>query len=309
MRSKIPLFFGITVIGALIWYLLIKPHDYVVRFKTKASSGTVNQLIKFWIGQKEDAEFIAQKNLSDFSHNIRFNDSTFIYRWKVEPMNDSISRVKVYVVDSDHSLGNRVTLPFSETDFEKRTKQTIKNAANLLQEHLESFKVTVVSDGEITSKYCACIPLKSTQMQKAAGMMENYSFLSNFIAANKMKLNGRPMIEVENWNMQNDSISYNFCFPILKKDSLPQRENIVYKQIKSQKVLRAIYNGNYITSDRAWYELLEYAEANKIPIEKKPLEIFHTNPNMGGNALEWEADVFMPLKSESTNSHEKNKDL
>jgi len=300
---------GITVIGALIWYLFIKPHDYVVRFKTKASPGTVNQLIKFWIGKKEDAEFIAQNNLSDFSHRIRFNDSTFIYRWKVEPMNDSISRVKVYVVDSTHSLSNRVTLPFSETDFEKRTKQTIRSAAKLLQEHLESFKVTVVGNDEIPSKYCACIPLKSIQIHKAAGMMEYYSFLSNFIAANKIELDGRPMIEVENWNMQNDSISYNFCFPILKKDSLPQRENLVYKQIQSQKVLRAIYNGNYITSDRAWYALLEYAEANKIPIEKKPLEIFHTNPNMGGNALEWEAEVFMPLNSESTNNHEKNKDI
>lgn len=298
MGRKLGLFFGIAVIGSLIWYLFIKPHDYVVRFKTKASAGTVNQFIKFWIGQQEDANFTAQKNLSDFSHRIRFNDSTFTYNWSVSPINDSISRVKVYVTDSAHSLGNRLAVPFSDTDFEKRTKQTIQDAMNLLQEHLETFKVTVVGNGNIPSKYCACIPLKSTQPHKATGMMNYYSMLSDFMANNKIELDGRPMIEVENWNMQNDSISYNFCFPMLKSDSLPPPENLVYKHIKPRKGLLAVYNGNYITSDRAWYELLEYAEENKIPIEKRPLEIFHTNPNMGGNELEWEAEVFMPLKDE-----------
>lgn len=37
---------------------------------------------------------------------------------------------------------------------------------------------------------------------------------------------------------------------------------------KITKGLRAIYNGNYITSDRAWHVLLEYAEENKTSITK-----------------------------------------
>ena len=298
MRRKIGLFFGIAVIGALTWYLFIKPYDYVVRFKTKASSGTVNQIIKFWIDQQEDAQFIVQKEVSDFSHRIRFNDSTFTYHWKVTPINDSLSRVHVYVTDSTHSLANRFAIPFSETVFEKRTKNTIRDAASVLQEHLNTFKVEVVGKESSPSKYCACIALKSSQFQKAARMMDYYPVLSKFMAANEIELDGRPMIEIESWNLKNDSISYNFCFPIVKKDSLPQAEKLIYKQIKSQKALRAIYNGNYIASDRAWYELLKYAERNHINVAAKPLEIFHTNPNMGGNELEWEAEIFMPLREQ-----------
>lgn len=296
MRRKIGLIFGVVVVGVLIWYLFLKPHDYIVSFKTKASPGTINQTMKFWMGQQENAELLVQRNLSDFSHRIQFNDSTFNYNWKVTPLNDSISKVKVYVSDIDHSLGNRIALPFSETNFEKRTKKTLKDALAMLQEHIQTFKVTVTGAADIPSKYCACIPLKNKQLDKVTGMMDYYSTLSNFIAENSIELDGRPLLEVENWNVQNDSIAYNFCFPIIKTDSLPQLENLIYKKLKIKKGLRAVYNGNYITSDRAWYRLLEYAKENDISIEERPLEIFHTDPNMGGNELEWKAEIFMPLK-------------
>jgi len=60
--------------------------------------------------------------------------------------------------------------------------------------------------------------------------------------------------------------------------------------------LKAIYNGNYITSDRAWYALLDYAAKNGIAVTGLPIEIFNNNPNMGTNELEWETEIFMPLK-------------
>ena len=63
----------------------------------------------------------------------------------------------------------------------------------------------------------------------------------------------------------------------------------------AKKALMAIYNGNYITSDRAWYALLDYAEKNEIPITGLPLEIFYNNPNMGADEKNWKAEVFMPF--------------
>ena len=60
--------------------------------------------------------------------------------------------------------------------------------------------------------------------------------------------------------------------------------------------MKAIYNGNYITSDRAWYSLHDYANKNNIKIEENPTEIFHNNPNMGGDELKWKTEVFIPIK-------------
>jgi len=42
--------------------------------------------------------------------------------------------------------------------------------------------------------------------------------------------------------------------------------------------------------------LLDYAQKNNIPVEKKPIEIFYNNPNMGGDGLDWTTEVFMPIK-------------
>jgi hypothetical protein len=31
-------------------------------------------------------------------------------------------------------------------------------------------------------------------------------------------------------------------------------------------------------------------------VEPKPIEFFFNNPNMGGDALRWKAEVFLPIK-------------
>ncbi|MBT2159905.1 GyrI-like domain-containing protein [Zobellia barbeyronii] len=300
MSKKIALVASALLVVGLIWYLFIMPQDYIVRFRTKASSGTVNQIVKFWSSQKGHANFQEQKSLSDFTSTIVLNDTTLSFNWKIAPLNDSISQVKVYVTDSENSLKNRILLPFSDTDFEKRSKSTVKEVYTLLKSHLSNFKTTIIGEAIIPKKYCACVPLKNTQLEKVKGMMNHYSQLSGFMAKNSIELDGRPLVEVEQWNTQNDSIAYNFCFPIIKTDSLPKAEGFVYKEIKERKAIKAVYNGNYLTSDRAWYALLDYADKNGIRVTKEPLEIFHTNPNMGGNELEWEAEIFMPIQAQKS---------
>lgn len=300
MSKKIALVASALLVVGLIWYLFIMPQDYIVRFRTKASSGTVNQIVKFWSSQKGHANFQEQKSLSDFTSTIVLNDTTLSFNWKIAPLNDSISQVKVYVTDSENSLKNRILLPFSDTDFEKRSKSTVKEVYTLLKSHLSNFKTTIIGEAIIPKKYCACVPLKNTQLEKVKGMMNHYSQLSGFMAKNSIELDGRPLVEVEHWNTQNDSIAYNFCFPIIKTDSLPKAEGFVYKEIKERKAIKAVYNGNYLTSDRAWYALLDYADKNGIRVTKEPLEIFHTNPNMGGNELEWEAEIFMPIQAQKS---------
>lgn len=295
MRKKWGLLFGAALIGGLIWYLFLKPHDYVVRFEIKASAGTINQTIKSWSNSIDSAQLLGQKSLSNLKYRFKFNDTVNTYHWKLIPANDSVTKVRAYVTDEDHSLANRLAIPFSPTILEKRTEKLVTEFTEVLKDHLKNFKVKVTGTSEIPAKYCACVALKGSQKEKAKGMKEYYSLLSGVMGGQNSTLDGRPLLEVEDWNLKNDSLSYNFCFPVIKSDSLPERPDIFYKQIERTRAIRAVYNGNYITSDRAWYALLDYAENNNLNVAAKPLEIFHSNPNMGGNALEWEAEVFLPI--------------
>ncbi len=294
--KKITSIIGVVLIGFLLWYMFIKPYDYLVTLEAKTSPGTINQTIKTWSVSLDNSSIIKQNDINNLTQRITFNDSTYIYKWNIISINDSTSKVKVYIKDEHHSFKNKITFPFNNTDFEKRTKNTLVDFNKKLNEHLKKFKVTIIGESKLKSTYYAYVPIKSTQMGKALGMMRNYSLLSTILVENNVELNGKPFIEITHWNMDKDSIHFNFCYPIIKNDSLPVHKLIKYKQFEDKNTLKAIYNGNYITSDRAWYSLIDYAKKYNIKIEKKPIEIFYNNPNMGGDALQWKAEIYLPLK-------------
>jgi effector-binding domain-containing protein len=297
VRNKIVYFIAFLLLGSLLWYLFIKPYDYSVSIISKTFPGTINQSIKSWGISNANTVLLDEKDFLNIDQQLKFNDSLFQYQWKITPVNDSTTKIKVYITDEDHSLENRVKIPFSDTNFEKRTKSTILDFNNALKEHIGKFKV-IVSDSlqQLPDTYCAYIPMKTSQLGKAKGMMQNYPILSTVLVDNNVALNGRPFLEITGWNRELDSISYNFCYPIIKSDTLPQNNIIKYKKFKGFKALKAIYNGNYITSDRAWYALLDYAKKNDMEVWERPVEVFFNNPNIGGNELEWVAEIYMPLK-------------
>ena len=286
----------ILIFLVAVWYLFIKPYDYVVRFPAKTTVGTINQSIKSWYAGIEGTKIIDQSQFDELTQQFNFGDSIHTYTWKIEALTDSTSRVKVYVKDNDHSFANKLAIPFSKTAIEKRSEATVKEFYDILNAHLKRTKVTINGEESTRATYVAYTPLKGLQDEKAKGMMYNYSLLTQIMLKGKVELNGTPFVEVTHWDTKTDSIAYNFCFPIKKNDSLPEHPQIKYKQYHSQKALKATYNGNYITSDRAWYALQTYAESHNIPIDLTPIEVFYNNPNMGGNELQWKAEIFMPIK-------------
>lgn len=282
--------------GSLSWYLFIKPHDFQATFKTKALPGTINQSIKFWSKSLKETTSLNQETLLQVEHHLVFGDSIHIYNWEITPENESESTVKVYVTDPNNSLKNKLTIPFSETNFEKRTKKTVLDFMTNLKEHVDDFKVEIVGKDETKTSYCACTTQTTHQIDKAHGMMKDFPLLNGVLAMNNVVLDGRPILEVTEWDRVNDSISFNFCYPIIKSEQLPKHKEIIYKELRSKNALKAIYNGNYITSDRAWYALLEYAKSNNLKTTGLPIEVFYNNPNMGTNEIEWKAEIYMPLK-------------
>ncbi|GMN09877.1 hypothetical protein MTsPCn9_19200 [Croceitalea sp. MTPC9] len=290
-------FMVITVIVTvgIIWYLFFKPFDYLITFKANTSPGTIKQTVKAW-GKINDVEIIEQKENYSLVQQSRHQDSTIIYDWQIKGINDSTSKVKVRIKDLNHSIANKVYIPFSETILEKRSKGNLLGFKKFLNEHLKRFKVTIVGAEEIKPVFCAYISESEPQERKAFGMMKNYPYLSGFVDDNNLGVGGIPFVEITEWDIKTDDISYNFCYPVKLSDSMPKHKEIKFKKFEGGKYLKAIYNGNYITSDRAWYRLLEYAKQNDIQVKRQPIEFFYDNPNMGGNELEWRAEIYLPIQ-------------
>lgn len=299
MKKAVSVLSSLLVLG-LIWYLFFKPYDYTIRFKTNTFPGAINQTLKLWDQTLTTVEKIEQnESLYNLTQTINFGDSLHSYEWQIKPITDSTSKVQVNIKDLDHSFMNKIKVPFSDTDFEKRSRKTVLDFMENLKDHTNKFKISIEGEAEIPSKYVAYIPIKTTQFQKAGGMMKNITYLEQTLLKNQIQLDGPPMIEVINWNKKNDSLEYNFSYPIIRSERLPMNTDIKYKRIYAKKAIKAEYNGNYITSDRAWYRLIDYAKSNNIEVEKKPIEVFFNNPNIGGDELNWKAEIYLPIKSDS----------
>lgn len=300
MKKRIIALILFTIVGFLVWYLFIKPYDFLGSIKVKTFPGAINQTIKIWSNSLEDSSVNFDSDLTNLIQHLSISDSSYTYKWKIQPLTDSTSIIKVYVTDINHSLENRIMDLFSETNFEKTTKRTIFDFNEALQSHIEGFKVVIDGEDTFEPRYCAYVSVKTKQSDKAFGMMQNYSLLSNILISNNIKLNGLPFVEITEWKVENDSINFNFCYPIVKPDSLPELKEINFKQVDGFKALKASYNGNYLSSDRAWYALQTYAKKNNFNIENRPIEVFHNNPGAGSDELSWLAEIYMPINEKAT---------
>ena len=290
----------IVLLIAFVGYFIIYPYDYIIRFEANTFPGTINQSVKLWNKTAGVAGSpVVQEDLYHLEQQVQAGDSVHIYNWEISPLTENSSKVTVRIKDRDHSWKNKLLVPFTESEVERSGIKHVSDFVNDLQDHIDLFKVQIEGEAEMPSTFYAYVDLKTDQHGKAGGMMDTYMMLSDVLVRNNVTLNGPPMILVDQWDRKTDSLEYRFCFPIIRSDQLPQHPNIKYNRIFPKRALKATYNGNYITSDRAWYALLDYAESEGIEVEETPVEVFFNNPHMGGDALRWKAEVYLPLKEEA----------
>lgn len=295
MAKKISWAILVGLILALVFYLFLYSADYKVTFEAKGLPGTINQSLKAW-NNEVDGEIISQDGFDYLEQTIKFNDSTHLYKWQFNAIDDSTSTVTVNIKDLDNSVMNRLKKPFQDIPIALQSSKTVTDFYEFLKDHLESIRITFDGESELKSTYCAYVPLEGKQSDKAKGMMQNYNLLASVMGNNNVQLNGPPFVEITHWDVEKDSIAYNFCFPIIRSDKLPDHPIIKYKRIFAKKALKATYNGNYITSDRAWYTLIKKAKDLNKEVELTPIEYFYNNPNFGGDELKWKAEIFLPIK-------------
>jgi effector-binding domain-containing protein len=211
-------------------------------------------------------------------------------------VNDSTTQVNVTIKQPNRSLLNKLLVPVTDQNIEQDARDIVPEVYDILNVHLKITNVKVLGESEIAPVFCACRSLETDQIEKANGMMRNYELLTSFVSDFNLKTDGPPIVKVREWNHTLGKLKYDFCLPIVKTDSLPMNDSITYKDLEKEKVLHAIYHGNYITSDRAWYVLIRFAESNGYEIDGLPIEYFHNNPSLGLNEKKWRAEVYLPIR-------------
>lgn len=302
--NKIKILIVFILLSSLIWYLFLKPHDYIVRFNVKTSPGNLFTEFQEWniLNQKKDSFSykINQKTpFASINETLQIDEMFLEMDWNFKSINDSITKVIVGITEKENSIYNRLTAPFSNTIFKKTAIKTVQEFKDAVNYKLETkYKVKYIGVDSIPKiNYAYIISENINLRDKAHEMIKNNATLLSFINKHELKDGEHPFLVIDKWDLNESKIDFRFCFPIKQNDSMPIHEYIKFDALKPQKALKAIYHGNYKTSDRGWFTLLEYAKRHGMSIENKPLEIFYNNPHNGGNELEWKAEIFIPLKT------------
>lgn len=301
MKNKIIKAVVILIVLFLGWYLFLKQGDYIVTFNAKADASVLAEAIYNWgddLVKSENVDVIVRKDslFSEIKQTIKKKDSSYTLIWNIKQLNDSISKVKVFVSEENHSLKNRLLIPFSNASIKKYAINSMLDFNKGFQKYLKTFKIKSNEIDSIPTAFCACISANSTQKQKASKMLLLNLDLTSFLRENYLDMNGGPLLQVTSWNKEDENITFDFCFPILKKEIMPTPKNgIFYKEIKSKSAVKATYNGNYRYSDRAWNYLINNSKNKKIKVEQLPTEVFFNDPQQGGDELSWKAEIYLPI--------------
>lgn len=300
---KVKWILGVVIFAALTWYFLLKPEHYQITFTTSQPPGVVYQHIVDWpIYGKIDSlniQLISGQRYSKVQQEVSIHDSIFKYDWDFSRINDSLTKVTAHITDLRNPWIQKLQVPVKNNAFVKRSILNVKNVGAQLIKKQENFRIAKITDTVFPATYCAYIKVNSSLKLKAQNMLSHISIIMGYIKDNEIALRGDPFLEVTYWDQEKDSIDFNFCFPIHKKDSLPEHPNILFKETVPVHALKAVFHGNYKISDNAWYYLLDHAERNGLETENKPVEIFLNDPHEGGNSLEWEAHILLPLKEKN----------
>jgi effector-binding domain-containing protein len=283
-------------------FLLTRPSDYQAHFTEKTTPDVAYFSILNWDiwnrnQVKPKFEILGKTPVSSISQKVSVNDTTFIFKWEFEKLNDSLTLIRTFVSDPDRKLYNRLTLPFKNTRFKHDVRGNLLDIMTRLELMMGSMRYEFTGHHPFEKKSCVGIRLKSTVRGKAAMMMSNVIALNQFVRENKLELDGSPFLVIQGWNEHQNSISFDFCFPIKRTDAIPENPNIKLMTVEGMDAIKTDFYGNYSISDITWHNLAEEAKKSGYRSNGKLIEVYYNDPHSGGNELEWKAGIYLGIES------------
>jgi len=284
-----------------VTFLFTRPSDYQAYFSIKATPEIAYYNILNWNiwnrGQlNTKIEILSKTPGRSVSQKVTLNDTTLIFNWEFIKLNDSITKVRAYVSDPDRKLYNRLSVPFMNTQFKNDVRGNLLDIKTRLELMLKTFHYEYTGYLRFEEKKCVYINLKSTPKGKARAMMSTVTELNQFVRQNNLELDGKPFLVVHDWDELKDSISFDFCFPITRIDAVPEHPEIKFKTVESMVALKTDFYGNYSISDISWHNLAEEAKKLGYRSNQKLIEVYYNDPHLGGNELEWKAEIYLGVE-------------
>ncbi len=290
MLRNLKLLLPVLLVFWGIWYFFLKEYDYKIRFKVETSQGHIYQKLNNWKYDKPAPPEVVSR--SPFEE-IRQTSDSLNLDWKIKAVNDTLSKVSVGLKHKEDNLKKRLQLLFRNPLFQKEIKEKIQRFKDALEADKKLLKFSIGKKEHVKSTTCGCISLESKPEEKGLKMMTNIDMLSNYILNNNLKMDGQPRVHITRWDIENNYINFDFCFPLKGDKDFPQTASIFIKDLPVYEAIQGQFQGNYVFSYYFWPDVLKLSSGNYQKDHLEILEIFNDNPEMGGNASQWKAELYL----------------
>jgi len=300
MKKVIVLIFSllfIFIIGAGS-ILFFRSCDYRAVFTVKTTPDVVYFNIinwDIWNRKNKGVNFITEfkQPVQAITTKVELKDTTLVFIWKLERLNDSLTNVTVCVSDPVRKLKNRLITPFFSTAFKKSIQQNIYDLQKRMNLMLKTFSFQFSGVSHFKEKTCVYTVFKSTVRGKARAMIGNVVMLNQFVKKQELELDGPPFIVINNWNEYKDTLEFEFCFPITSVERIINHPEIRIKKIDGMDAVKTDFYGNYSITDISWYNLSTGAKKLGYVKNNKLIEVYYNDPHGGTDDQEWKAEIYL----------------
>lgn len=291
----------LSILSAGIIYLFNRPCDYKAHFTVNTTPDIAFYYVYNWdLWNRKHlhskTELLSNIPVSSISQKVLLDDTTLVFNWEFGKLNDSATIVRVCVSDPERRIYNRLTAPLKNTSFKNSARNNLLDIKTRFEFMLKTFHREFTGYHYFEKKTCVYINIKSATRDKALAMMANVTDLNQFVRQNNLELNGNPFLVVHDWKGFNDSISFDFCFPITNVESVPEHAKIKLMTVDSMDAIKTDFFGNYSITDVTWYNLSKEAKLLGYRSNNKLIEVYLNDPHAGGNELEWKAEIYFGIE-------------
>jgi len=295
--KKLLAFITLLLVGVLIWFSFIKTYDHQINFEVNLPAGSFyHMLLNSNQWSKKDIRIIDKVLFKSIQMESSINKHDFQLLWELENINNTSAQVHLYYKNKNESLKERFKSLFGQSnnlDTLKVISQSFKQKALSFSKR---FQLEINGVETLEKSVFMYVQDQVTRTEMAESMIRNNPILFQKRKDSSVTKNGKTFTKVEHWNPKTDSITFKYAFPVEPKSHYPTDQFVKVDTLHKEKAIKATFHGNYSISDVAWIALHHYAIQNNINIQYSPVEIYHDNPNYGGNSKQWKAEIYMPIK-------------
>ena len=293
----------LALVLAVFLFLYSRPCDYSVGFTTDAKPDVVYYHLLNWRtwNRKQQAQIkVRDKHpVSHMEHRVVLPDTLLDFRWEIKNLDDSLTKVSACVSDPGRKLKNRLTARVLPTAFKKSVQYNVLDIMRKLESMRETFDFSFEGPAKFEARHCVYMSVRCPVRQKAHLMIATVSDLNQFVRQNELGLDGDPFLLIHNWELGDDSVFFDFCFPVQHIDAIPFHPQISYRYVEEMQACKSVFHGNYSISDISWLNLAKGLEEAGHSPSGTLIEVYLNDPHSGGNELEWKAEIFLGIAKPS----------